>query len=89
MSIPYDDTPEQGVLVIPYDQLSGEALDAIVTEYVLREGTDYGTHEVDLNTKKEQVLVQLKRADVVLLFDPITETCHIEQVEVARQYGLL
>ena len=45
---------------IPYDQLSPEALQGVVEEFVTRDGTDYGEHEVSLETKINQVLAQLK-----------------------------
>lgn len=46
-------------LKIPYDQLSPEALHGVIEEFVTRDGTDYGEHEIPLETKISKVLSQL------------------------------
>lgn len=72
-----DDTPAEGVIAIPFDRLSSEALQAIIDEFVTREGTEYGLEEVSLADKRQQVMQQLKQGTVSLLFDPVEQTCHI------------
>lgn len=62
---------------IPYDQLSPEALQGVVEEFVTRDGTDYGEVEVPLGTKIAQVLAQLKSGKAVIVFDQKTESCTI------------
>lgn len=62
---------------IHYDQLSPEALQGVIEEFVTRDGTDYGEIEVSLQTKVAQVLGQLKSKKAVIVFDPETETCNI------------
>lgn len=64
-------------LIIPHDQLSSEALNGVVEEFVTRDGTDYGEQEVPLETKKAQVLAQLRSGHAVIIFDPESETCNI------------
>lgn len=64
-------------LKIPYDQLSPEALQGVVEEFVTRDGTDYGEVEVPLETKVAQVMNQLKSGKAVIVFDQKTETCTI------------
>jgi hypothetical protein len=64
-------------LRIPYDQLSPEALQGVIEEFVTRDGTDYGEIEVSLETKITQVLNQLKSGKAVIVFDPESETCNI------------
>lgn len=59
---------------IPFDQLSSEVLTAIIEEYVTREGTEYGERPVPLATKVEQVAAQIRRGEVIIDFDPQTET---------------
>lgn len=61
-------------MIIPYEQLSAETLTGLIEEFITREGTDYGWEEVPLDTKVEQVMQQLKRRDVVIVFDPATES---------------
>lgn len=73
-----DDAPQEGVLEIDYKLLSSEALDGVLEEFISREGTDYGEQYYSLEDKKAQVLKQLKNNKAVLLFDPISQQCHIE-----------
>ena len=81
------DAPQEGVLAIPYQRLSAEALDAILEDFVCREGTDYGDYDVSLADKKAQVKAQLADGSAILLFDPIQQTCHIEMTRVLRSHG--
>lgn len=62
---------------IAYDQLSPQALQGVLEEFVTRDGTDYGEVEVPLAMKIAQVLGQLKSKDVFIVFDPDSETCTI------------
>ncbi len=64
-------------LKIPFNQLSPEALQGVIEEFVTRDGTDYGEIEVSLETKTSQVLSQLKFGKAVIVFDQKTETCTI------------
>ena len=56
---------------IPYDQLSPEALQGVIEEFVTRDGTDYGEIEVSVETKINQVLNQLKSGKAVIVFSGI------------------
>lgn len=69
--------PEEGVICVPYDRLSADALDGIIEEFVSREGTDYGDYNYSFDDKKEQVREQIRRGLVVILFDPVGETCQL------------
>lgn len=62
---------------IPASRLSREALDGLIEEFVTRDGTDYGEREHTLEQKKRAVARQLERGDVVIVFDPESETCNI------------
>ena len=42
-------------MIIPWEKLSGQALEGIIEEYVLREGTDYGQRDFSLDQKKLDV----------------------------------
>lgn len=59
---------------VPAEVLSAEALDGLVEDFILREGTDYGAVEVSLEAKKQQIYRQLKKGDIKITFDPNTET---------------
>jgi uncharacterized protein YheU (UPF0270 family) len=54
--------------------LSTEALQGILEAFVLREGTDYGVNELSLEKKVENLKKKWDRKDVILVFDPNTES---------------
>jgi uncharacterized protein YheU (UPF0270 family) len=62
---------------VPVERISREALDGLIEEFVTRDGTDYGLQERTLEEKKRAVARQLDRGEVVILFDPESETCNI------------
>jgi uncharacterized protein YheU (UPF0270 family) len=64
-------------MIIPYEQLSSDALQGLIEEFITREGTDYGIEEVSLTTKVEQVKNQLQRREVVVVFDSASESVTI------------
>lgn len=68
-------------IVIPHAQLSAEALNGLIEEFILREGTDYGLHEYTLEQKNLQISKQLKSGQIVVVFDPNEETCSIVRKE--------
>ncbi len=62
---------------IPIEALSPAALSGIIDAFILREGTDYGAVEASHAAKVAQVRTQLERRDVVITFDPATESVTI------------
>lgn len=68
---------------IPWRELSPEALQGVIEEFVTREGTEYGEREVALATKVEQVRRQLERGEVQLWFDADASTCQLLRREDA------
>lgn len=65
---------------IPWQSLSEEALNSVIQEFVLREGTEYGASEVSLEQKVTQVLAQLKSGKVVISFDKETSTTTLREI---------
>jgi uncharacterized protein YheU (UPF0270 family) len=63
------------LIVVPYERLGASTLRAVVEEFVLREGTDYGDQTISLDTKVTQVERQLQRGEVVITYDESLETC--------------
>ncbi len=59
---------------VPIEKLSTEVIDALIEEFVLREGTDYGSQEISLDKKKEQVRRQLDKELIKIVFDFETAT---------------
>jgi len=64
-------------MMIPYKQISPDALQGLIEEFITREGTDYGEMEFSLAQKVSQVERQLARGDIVIVFDPATESISI------------
>ena len=65
---------------IPFQDLKVETLTAIVEEFISREGTDYGDHEISLEQKVLQVMNQLQRGKIVVTFDPKSQSCDLQVV---------
>ena len=62
---------------IPFEKLSHKALDGLIGEFVTRDGTDYGIEERSLEEKKSATRRQLDSGEIVIVFDPVTETSNI------------
>lgn len=71
----------EALMDIPYQELSEQALQALIEEFVSRDGTDYGEQEASLGRKVKQVEDLLRQGSVVIVFDSHTESCDI----VARE----
>ena len=74
------------MIEIPSQRLPSATLNAVIEEYILREGTDYGVQEVSLQSKIQQVEGQLARGDVLITYDPATETCTLLTRYQFRQF---
>lgn len=72
-------------MMIPWQQLSPEALQGLISAYVEREGTDYGEHELDASTKHQQVLAQLKKGEVVIAYDEASESINLLTKQAFRE----
>jgi len=69
---------ETRFVVIPFEQLSAEALNGLLEAYVAREGTDYGHGQaLTLSQKTAQVRRQLEEGKAVIVFDPVLQSCNI------------
>ena len=68
-------------LVIPHTELSADALRGVIESFVLREGTDYGSHEYSLDQKVAHVLRQLQRGEAQIVFDPDSESVDVIPVK--------
>lgn len=72
-------------LEIPMNALSESALAGMIDAFIMREGTDYGVHEITHETKVKQIIKQLENGTVKIVFDPNTETATlITEVEYKK-----
>lgn len=68
-------------MIIPLAQLPADTLHAIIENFVLREGTEYGSEDVSLNDKIAQVHQQLKQGSACLVYSELHETVNIVPAE--------
>ncbi len=64
-------------MIIPWQEVSKDALDSIIEEFVMREGTDYGEVEISFEDKKQQVLKQLQVGEIVLVYSELHENVNL------------
>jgi len=72
-------------MIIPFKELSNETLNSIIKEFVLREGTEYGAHNVELSDKISQVKSQLNQGSAVMVYSELHETVNILPAEQFQQ----
>lgn len=65
------------LMIIPLDQIPNETLRAIIEEFILREGTDYGDENISKETKISQVKKQLEQGSAVIVYSELYETVNI------------
>jgi uncharacterized protein YheU (UPF0270 family) len=81
-------TNEQiGRIRVAPDDLEPDTLRAVIESFVLREGTDYGVHETSLEAKVAQVLMQLRRGEAHITFDPVTESVNVVATSAISRSG--
>ncbi len=76
-------------MIIPYQSISPDTLKAIIEEFVLREGTEYGLEDVCLKEKIAQVKQQLVQSSVVLVFSELHQTVNIIPAEQFSQNEII
>jgi uncharacterized protein len=74
---PAEPTEPVEPIFVPYTELSEGALRGVLESFVLREGTEYGAHDVSLDQKVAQVTRQLQRGEAQIVFDPESETIDV------------
>lgn len=62
---------------IPFEQLQAQTLQAVIEDFIAREGTDYGVREYTLEDKVEQVRRQLQNGTAFIAFDVHTQSCTV------------
>jgi uncharacterized protein YheU (UPF0270 family) len=67
----------ENLVEVPWDQLALDTLQALVEEFVTRDGTDYGEQEIALCDKVNQVIRGIKRKDYVIVYNPDADSVQI------------
>lgn len=71
-------------VVVPWQSLSPETLDALVEEFVTRDGAEHGHVEVPLERKVAQVKEALRRGLAAIHYDEESETCTLVATDPRR-----
>jgi len=73
-------------VIIPYEKLSPEALEGLIEEFVTRDGTDTGYEKKSIENDVAMVKRQLKRGDVVIVFDQNAKTSNIVPKDDLKEF---
>lgn len=65
-------------MIVPWQDIPPATLENLIREFVLREGTDYGEQEINLETKVEQIKQQLKAEVIVVVYSELHESVDIQ-----------
>jgi uncharacterized protein YheU (UPF0270 family) len=68
-------------MLIPYQELNPDTLQALIEAFVLREGTDYGDSDLSLADKVARVMAQLQRGVVVICYSEQEESVDLLNVQ--------
>ncbi len=72
-------------MIIPFQELSTEALQALMEDFVTRDGTDYGQIEMSMQEKSEYLLTRLKRGDLLISYNAELQSCGLVTKEALRK----
>ncbi|MFM1703865.1 YheU family protein [Aeromonas salmonicida] len=64
-------------MIIPWQDLDSDTLNNLLEHFVLREGTEYGEHDVSLADKVDEVRHQLKQGLAVIVYSELHESINI------------
>ncbi len=83
-----DDDGGEAHVVVPWGELSPDALRGVIVEFVTREGTEYGARDVELDVKIADVRRQLERGEVAVLFDAKSSSVNLVTARELRRLGV-
>jgi len=70
-------------VIIPYNQLSREALNGLIEEFVTRVGSDNG-YDFNIRDNVQTIIRQLTNREAMIVFDQNTQTANIVSKEYFR-----
>ena len=65
-------------MIIPWQKLSTEALNNIIEQFVLREGTDYGEQEISFSDKVARIHLLLAQKQVAIVYSQLHDSIDIK-----------
>lgn len=76
-------------MIIPHTEIAADTLHTLIEEFVTRDGTDYGEHVVSTARKVQQVMGQLERKEIYIIYSELHETCTLQIKEtISNDKGL-
>lgn len=73
-------------LRIPPQQLSSQALEGVLEEFISRQGTDYGLYEIPFVEQLQKARSAIDTGEVVIVFDQQLGCCQLLGID---EYNLL
>ncbi|WP_018691398.1 YheU family protein [Algicola sagamiensis] len=64
-------------MIIPHQSIHPDTLKNLIESFILREGTDYGESEADMDTKIQDVYRQLERGTAVIVYSELHDSVNI------------
>jgi len=64
-------------MIIPWQEVDQETLNNLLESVVLREGTDYGSQELNFDTKVDQLKQRLKSGAAVIVYSELHESVDV------------
>jgi len=74
------------MIEVDHRLLSIEALENLIIEIITRQATDYGEYELDIQTKKNQLIRKLTTGDAVIVYSEQEECCDIIRKEALQEF---
>ena len=75
-------------MIIPYNQLSEETLQALIEDFVTRDGTDYGWEEMSTQEKADHLLAQLRSGKLLISYNEEFQSCGLVTKEALEKINL-
>jgi len=72
-------------MIIPYHELSEDALQSLMEDFVTRDGTDYGLVEMSMQEKSEHLLALLKKGELLISYNDELQSCGLVTKEEVRK----
>ncbi|WP_406812277.1 YheU family protein [Histophilus somni] len=65
-------------MLIPWEKLEEQTLLNIVDSFILREGTDYGSTELSLAEKRENLFKNIRQGNAILVWSELHQSIDIK-----------
>ena len=72
-------------MIIPYNELSEVALQALIEDFVTRDGTDYGQVEMSMQEKADHLLALLKKGELLISYNDELQSCGLVTKQELRK----